>query len=261
MPHETIITCRQTEQGLSFEAVSQPIPVPPSIKRKISIHSWRKGDLPIKMKFKEINGEILLDIISKPKETEGTSFKIVSPLVKSNKQKIEDYIVKVFKSVKSPIILNGRPINSNSFQVPKPVLSLSLEVPTTGKENGEAFLHISESKKLSVDPLVHGKAHQAPCCETQQATTSCCETQQATINFVGGHLTFIPLERKENFEGLLRICESERLICDLPITDSLVPKEVTINFNGQKYYREFSRTRGLFPSEYVNCSRNFKIFT
>ncbi len=166
IPHEVTSISQRAEHGLTFETSYAPLS--PPVKRKISIHSWREGDEAIKIKFTEVKGLILLDIAIKPKKEKGTTFKICSPLIKTNESSIKPHINKVFKSVSSPITLNGVQINDSS------------------------------AKK---------------------------------INFNGGYLSFTPLEEKDNFQGLLRVCESECLILDYPLQDFLVPKEVTINFD------------------------------
>lgn len=85
---------------------------PKQVRKRLTIHSWEEGFDAIQMKFEEKQGEILFDIVTKPKETLGTAVKISSPIIGLHLEKIQNYIRDCFGFVPTtPLFLNGKQIN------------------------------------------------------------------------------------------------------------------------------------------------------
>lgn len=73
---------------------------------RLFIHS-NNGKQAFKIKCQGENKIICLDIAERAKDTLGTKLKIHSPLIRSNKEELIEYVTNVFKSCKFPIKLNG----------------------------------------------------------------------------------------------------------------------------------------------------------
>ena len=86
-------------------------------QRKISIHTHRQGENPLKMKFIAIGDKVFLkNITEKPKDKKGTTFKISCPLIKESQGKLISYLSKAFKHVSIPFFINQALINSSNHK-------------------------------------------------------------------------------------------------------------------------------------------------
>lgn len=138
-------------------------------KREISVHTKQENEEALLLKFVEKADKVFADIIPIAKKEDGTTIDITSDTIQEKREEICRSIPRVFKSVKTPIYLNGKIINEE------------------------------------IDSL-------------------------QTIAMPGGSLRFTRIE-EDNRSGSLRICEGGKLIMEFPLDQSLVPNEVTLDFD------------------------------
>lgn len=107
-----VIKAFVAEEEVVVESSIEPL----AEKRKMSIHTYREGDTPLKIQLITKDGALFFNLIQKPKEHPGTILKIASPEILQNEQSILSYIQKIFLSFTKSIVLNGKPIYTPSSE-------------------------------------------------------------------------------------------------------------------------------------------------
>lgn len=109
----------QEDGKINVQKIITPIAIVDHENKSIRIRTFHEGSTPLQMDFEEKENQVLVDVKETTKKKTGTTFKIISPLIKDKANAIVNYLKEAFAFVpNTPLLINKEQINpSEAFKV------------------------------------------------------------------------------------------------------------------------------------------------